>query len=83
MSGKRCMIDCFNYRGASFYEQVYLRLMVPWYRGNWDNVVIITAGRSYELWRAGEHLATLPYINRQALQEAVKYYEQFKVVTGR
>ena len=82
MSGKH-YIDCFSYRDASLYEQVYLRLMVPWYRGNWDNVEIITAGRNYELWRAGEHLATLPYFNRQALQEAVKYYEEFKVVTGR
>lgn len=83
MSGKHYMIDCFNYREASFYEQVYLRLMVPWYRGNWDKVEIITAGRSYELWRAGEHLATLPYFNRQALAMAVQYYEEFKVVTGR
>ena len=83
MSGKHYMIDCFNYREASLYEQVYLRLMVPWYRGNWDKVEIITAGRSYELWCAGEHLATLPYFNRQALAMAVQYYEEFKVVTGR
>lgn len=83
MSGKRCVIDCFSYCAASLEEQVYLRLMVPWYRGNWDNVVIITAGRSYELWCAGEHLATLPYFNRQALAMAVQYYEEFKVVTGR
>lgn len=83
MSGKRCVIDCFNYQEASLEEQVYLRLMVPWYRGNWDNVVIITAGRSYELWCDGEHLATLPYFNRCALESAVKYYEEFKVVTGR
>lgn len=83
MNGKRYVVDCFSYREASFYEQVYLRLMVPWYRGNWDKVEIITAGRNYELWCAGEHLATLPYFNRRALEAAVQYYEEFKVVTGR
>ena len=82
MSGKRC-IDCFSYREASLEEQVYLRLMVPWYRGDWDDVEIITAGSSYELWCAGEHLATLPYFNQQVLNTAVQYYEEFKVVTGR
>lgn len=82
MSGKRC-IDCFSYREDSFYEQVYLRLMVPWYRGNWSDVQIITAGRDYELWCGSEHLATLPYFNWQALNMAVQYYEEFKVVTGR
>lgn len=82
MNGKRC-IDCYGYQDASYYEQVYLRLMVPWYRGDWGAVEIITGGCDYELWCAGEHLATLPYFNRQALQEAVKYYEQFKTVTGR
>lgn len=82
MSGKRC-IDCYGYQDASYYERVYLRLMLPWYRRSWQALMIVTDGHDYDVWCCGEHVASLPYFNQHAINYAVGYYEQYKEVTGR